>query len=299
MLKERKISFNQIEEIPVGRFRYGGSTTWAPIRGKVDRIIASNVSDFKLVYTEHPILTAGSGTGIKMLLDSQITFAQSSRAIKPKEYEAAAKINIKLKAIPVAIDAIVFAVNPELNIPGLTLTEIKDIYTGKITNWQEIGGPNLQIIAYSKSPSDSGTAEFFQKNILNKEDFSDRVEIVKNLTTTLRKVAREKGAIFYASAPEVIGQCSIKPLPIGREKTKLVSPYIEPLITPSQCPAKRNSLNYKVFQNARYPLTRYLFVIIKQNGLFEEQAGLAYVKLLLTEQGQELIERAGFVPINK
>ena len=186
-----------------------------------------------------------------------------------------------------------------MNIPGLTLAEIKDIYTGKIANWQEVGGPNLEIIAYSKSPLESGTAEFFQKNILNKETFGTRIETVTNTTTTLRKVGQEKGAIFYASAPEIIGQCSIEPLAIGREKTELIAPYIEPLIPPSQCPANRNRINYEVFQNAKYPLTRYLFVIVKQNGLFEEKAGLAYSKLLLTKEGQELIERAGFVAIYK
>jgi len=76
-----------------------------------------------------------------------------------------------------------------------------------------------------------------------------------------------------------------------------VPPYKLPLIPNSKCPQRRNKLNYDVFRNGNYPITRNLFVIIKQNGQSEEQAGEAYAGWLLTNQGQELIENAGFVRI--
>ncbi|MFM7354496.1 MAG: phosphate ABC transporter substrate-binding protein, partial [Microcystis aeruginosa] len=60
---------------------------------------------------------------------------------------------------------------------------------------------------------------------------------------------------------------------------------------------KRNQLNELAFQKGEYPITRRLFVIIKQNGQLDEQAGEAYANLLLTDQGQELIKKAGFVPL--
>ena len=185
-----------------------------------------------------------------------------------------------------------------MNIPGLTLAQLRDIYTGKITNWQQVGGPNLEIVPYSKSPQVSGTAEFFVSHILNKEEFASRVKLVTNITNTIRKVATQRGAIFYASAPEIVHQCSVKPLALGRTSQELIPPYQEPLIPREKCGVQRNQLNQTAFQDASYPLTRNLYVIVKQNGLDDERAGEVYAQLLLSDQGQKLIEKAGFVPIH-
>ncbi|MDJ0714273.1 MAG: substrate-binding domain-containing protein [Prochloraceae cyanobacterium] len=291
-----KENYIDVTDIPVGHFRYGGSTTWAVIREKVDPSIASVWPQFNLVYAEHPQIAPSSGVGVKMLLDDQLSFAQTSRPLKPSEYEQAEAKRYTLQQIPVAIDGIAFAVNPSLNIPGLTISQLKDIYTGKIVNWKEVGGPDLEILPFSKSPKTSGTAEFFVKNIVKSKEFGDSVKIVTNITQTLREISANRGAIFFASAPEIVYQCSIKPLPIGKIAGQYVAPYAEPLVPPSQCPSRRNSINSKAFQQAKYPLTRNLYVIIKENGSFEEEAGRAYVQLLLTEEGQKSIESAGFVP---
>jgi phosphate transport system substrate-binding protein len=69
------------------------------------------------------------------------------------------------------------------------------------------------------------------------------------------------------------------------------------LVPLSQCPQQRNKLNVTAFQNGTYPITRQLFVIVKQNGQSDQKAGEAYANLLLTTQGQELISKAGFVRI--
>ncbi len=296
--KPKRYSNFQEVSIPAGTFRYGGSTTWAVIRKEVDPEIRAVWPEFKLLYVEHPTIAPSSGTGVKMLLDEELSIAQTSRTLKPKEYQKAEQQRFKIKQIPVAIDGIAFAVNHNLNIPGLTLAQLKDIYTGKITNWQQVGGPNLEIIAYSKSPQVSGTAEFFVSHILNKEEFASRVTLVTNITNTIRKVAAQRGAIFYASAPEIVHQCSVKSLALGRSLGEFISPYQEPLIPREKCGVRRNQLNQKAFQDASYPLTRNLYVIVKQNGLYDERAGEAYAQLLLTEQGQKLIEKAGFVPIH-
>ncbi|MGK7916809.1 MAG: substrate-binding domain-containing protein [Prochloraceae cyanobacterium] len=291
-------TFREIPSVPSGTFRYGGSTTWAVIRNEIDPVLAAVWPEFKLLYVEHPTIPASSGTGVRMLLQDHLSIAQVSRPLKPKEHQKAEEHRFRIKHIPVAIDGIAFAINHNLNIPGLTLAQLKDIYTGKITNWQQVGGPNLKIVAYSKSPQVSGTAQFFVSQILHKEKFSPKVKLIVNTTSTLREVASNRGAIFYASAPEIIPQCTIKPLSIGRTSANLIKPYQGPLVKPEQCPTRRNQLNQKAFHNGSYPLTRNLYVIVKQNGLVDEQAGEAYAKLLLSEQGQKLIEKAGFVPIH-
>jgi phosphate transport system substrate-binding protein len=113
----------------------------------------------------------------------------------------------------------------------------------------------------------------------------------------LREIAATPGSIYYASAPEVVGQCGIQPIALGRHPDELVAPYQTPLIPAAQCPAQRNQVNRDVFQSGKYPLTRNLFVIAKQDGQIDQQAGEAYANLLLTDQGQELLSKQGFVRI--
>ncbi|MBW4646554.1 MAG: PstS family phosphate ABC transporter substrate-binding protein [Goleter apudmare HA4340-LM2] len=297
ILQSNNEPFTQVANVPTGLFSYGGSTTWAPIRREVDSEIQKLLPKFQLRYTDPTTAAPGSGTGIRMLLNNQLAFAQSSRSIKDEEYQKAQQRGFTLKEIPVAIDGIAIAVNPNLNIPGLTVTQIKDIYTGKLTNWQQVGGPNLPIKAYSRRLEDGGTVEFFYENVLGKGKFADNVQFIPTTTLALREVAKNPGGIYYASAPEVVDQCTIKSLPLGRTPDKLVPPYKEPFVPRQNCPQQLNQLNAIAFQTGDYPITRRLFVIVKQNGQIDQQAGESYANLLLTEQGQKLITQAGFVRI--
>ncbi len=290
-------TFAEVPNTPSGLFSYGGSTTWAPIRKTLDPIIQTNQPQFKLRYTNPVVGKPGSGTGIKMLLENQLAFSQSSRPVEEKEYQKAQERGFSLKEIPVAIDGIAIAVHPNLNIPGLTVTQLKDIYTGKINNWKQVGGPDLPLTPYSRLQEAGGTVEFFVDNVLQGGKLGNNVKIVDDTTRGLRKVASDPGGIYYATAIEVLTQCNVKPLPIGSKADQLVPPYKEPLVDPSQCPNQRNSLNRVAIQNGQYPITRRLFVIVKQNGLEDEQAGMAYAALLLSAQGQELINNAGFVSL--
>ncbi len=291
-------NFAQVEGVPSGLFNYGGSTTWAPIRKEVDSAIQTVWPQFNLRYTDHPTKAPGSSTGIEMLLKGQLAFSQSSRSLKDEEYEQAAQRGFTIEEIPVAIDGIAIAVNPNLNVPGLTITQLKDIYTGKIANWNEVGGPNLPITPYSRRIEDGGTVEFFVDNILAEEEFGNNVKFIPTTTEAIRAVAEDQGGIYYASAPEVVPQCTIKSLPLASSSTeKFVSPYQEPFVPLSQCPNQRNELNSKAFQTGTYPITRRLFVVVKKNDQDDEQAGIAYADLILSDQGQKLVREAGFVNI--
>lgn len=234
-----------------------------------------------------------------MLLAGELAFAQSSRPLNPEEYQATQTRGYTLKQIPIALDGIAIAVNHDLNISGLTIEQLQGIYTGRITNWEELGGPNLTIIPYSRELEDGGTVEFFLKNVIGAREFGSNVEIVYSTTPALRKVSENRGAIYYASAPEVVPQCSVKTLPLGKNSNQLVTPYQEPPVSEQTCreQGQRDQLNISAFQNGNYPITRRLFVIVKENGELDQQAGEAYGKLLLTQQGQKLIEDTGFVKI--
>lgn len=297
----------EVKDVPEGLFRYGGSTTWVSIRQEVDEAIKIVHPQFQLRYIQTIGNNPGSGTGIKMLLDDQLSFSQSSRSLKIEEYQEAEIRGFKLQEIPVGIDGIAIAVNPKLDIPGITISQLKDIYIGKIKNWQELGGQNIPITAYSRTKEAGGTVEFFNKNVMENQEFGNNIEYVNSTTQGLNKVSKNIGGIYYASAPELVIQCQIKPLPIGKNSNQFIPPYKLPYIPPSQCPNQRNQVNKEAFKTGEYPLTRRLFVIIKsriqQNETttlptnLDEIAGLKYTELLLTEQGQDLIDKAGFVPI--
>ncbi|ELR98694.1 PstS family phosphate ABC transporter substrate-binding protein [Gloeocapsa sp. PCC 73106] len=291
------IIFAEVPEVPTGLFNYGGSTTWAPVRDIVDSKIQAAIPSFQLRYTDSLTEPPGSSTGIRMLVAGQLSFSQSSRPLKAEDYEKAKANGFNLKEVPVGLEALAIAVHPDLPVAGITVKQLQDIYTGKITNWSEVGGPSLPIIAYSRYPNTGGTVDFFLQDVLGSVPLASNVEFVYNTTLGLRKVGENPGGIYYASAPEVVPQCTVKGLPIGKESGKFVPPYQEPLVTSAQCPKERNQLNMTAFKAGEYPITRRMFVIIKENGELDEQAGNAYANLLLSDQGQQLLLEAGFVPI--
>ena len=283
---------------PIKIYNYGGSTTMVPIRQVMEPFIRTTFPDFQPRYTAPINQAPGSGNGIKMLLDGQLAFSESSRPIKPKEYEAAEQRGFELEQIAVAIDGIAIAVNPSLAIEGLTLEQLSDIYQGRITNWSEVGGPNLAIQPFSRAPEAGGTPEFFITNVLNENPLDQSVEIVFDTTTGLRKVATSPGGIYYASAPEVVPQCMVQTLPLANtDEEPFVPAFQSPMVDPANCPDQRNRLNVEAFREGTYPLTRQLFVIVKKNGAEEEDAGRTYADILLSPEGQALIKTAGFISI--
>jgi len=291
-------SFEQVSNVPEGTFEYGGSTTWAPIRKDIDADIQAMHPEFQLQYTSpnpESGRTAGSGTGIQMLLDGELLFSQSSRPLKENEIAEAQRNGYSLQQVAVAIDGIAIAVHPDLEIPGLTMTQLRDIYMGRIRNWQEVGGPDVEIVPYSRRIEDSGTAEFFVKTVLNGAQLGANTQFAASTTAGVRQVSTDIGSIYYASAPEIVGQCGVRPLSIAKDGGAFVPPYVSPYVKSSECPRYRNQLNTEQFQNGEYPITHELFVIVKQNGQLEEQVGVTYANFLLTDEGQDLIESIGFV----
>lgn len=290
-------TFAEVTNIPSGEFTYGGSTSWAPIRGLVDREIKKALFDFTLRYTDEPEKAPGSGLGIQMLIDRKLDFAQSSRPLSETEKQQAQAQGITLKEVPVVNEGIAIAIPPSLAIPGLTLTQLKDIYTGKVTNWNEVGGPNLAIKALSRG-DDAGTVASFKATVLNDQPFAPTVERLPITTNALRVVSDTPGSIYFASTPEIVGQCTVVPLPIGTTPNALIAPYKLPYVESTNCSDQnRNVVDLSVIKNQSYPLTRKLYVVFRENDERSAQAGEAYVRLLETEEGDRLLQQADFVPL--
>jgi len=124
-------TFAQVQGVPKGEFNYGGSTSWATIRRDLDPAIQTVWPQFRLRYISSDKGKPGSATGIRMLLDNQLSFSQSSRPVNNTEFNQAQQRGFTLKEIPVAISGTAIVVNPSLNIPGLTIAQLDDIYAMK------------------------------------------------------------------------------------------------------------------------------------------------------------------------
>ena len=288
--------FAGVTDVPTGQFRYGGSTTWAPIRGEVTPAIEASFPGFSLLYTESPNQAPGSGVGIQMLINGELSFAQSSRPVNESERQQATQQGITLEEIPVAMEAVAIATNLDLPLAGLTLSQLADIYTGKTTNWRQVGGPDLTVVPVSRSDQ-GGTVQYFKEEVLKGQAFGSTVQTQPTTTAAIRFVSDTPGAVYYASAPELVGQCTVAPLPIGLDPRALVPPYKLPYVLPQNCPAQRNQLSLAAIRDQSYPLTRPLFVVVRQGEVASEGAGRAYAQILQTDEGKRLLNEAGFVAI--
>jgi len=291
-------TFGTVANVPINSFNYGGSTAWIPIRQLVDSQIQNVRPELQLHYVAPANKSPSSTEGIRMLLDGQLDFAESSRPLTDQEYATARQRGFTLEQRQVGSDAIAVVANLSLPVSGLTINQLQQIYLGQITNWKLLGGPDLPITPFSQRSEDTDTIVFAATKDLKKQALGSNVQYVNSTTEALRQVSKTPGGLYYASARAVVLQCTIKPLPIGRTPTVLIPPYRQPLVAPQQCPHQRNQINTEAIKNGSYPMTTNLFVIIKHNKGLEEQAGIAYTKLLLTEQGQKAIEQAGFVGIH-
>lgn len=286
-----------VPNVPVGTFRYGGSTTFAPLRSPA---IAASITQaqpqYELLYTDPDRNRHGSTVGIQMLLAGKLSFAQSSRPIQAAELRQAQRLGFTIEQIPIAIDGIALYANPQVGVTGLTLSQVKDIFTGKLANWKQLGGADLPIVPISRDPQISGTASFLQEKVLAGENFSPNVRLVGTTTDAIRTVAKTPGSISYATASEAVRQrtidpislSTISPLPLAAGSDGFISPFDRD---------RQNVANTAAFANGTYPLTRRLYIVVKRDGSVDERAGIAYTNLLFSEEGQQIIEQAGFVPL--
>ena len=279
----------EVKNVPNINARYGGSTSFpALVSPKLRNKILSVHPSFALNYTEPPPgEKPGTGTGIRMLIDGQLSFSLASRPVKDKEFTRTEKRGFKLEQIPVGIDGIALYVKKDLSIPGLTLSQVKDIFTGKITNWSQVGGPDLEIKPVSRDPEDGGTPEYFKEKIMENKSFAKSVEpYVRDTTTSIVKVAGTPGNIGFATASEVCNQEMITSLSLAKSENQ----------TPIS-PCDGEKVNLAKFRDETYPITRRIFVVVKKDDSIDEQAGIAFANMLLSDDGQQLMEEAGLVPL--
>jgi phosphate transport system substrate-binding protein len=211
----------------------------------------------------------GSGEGIKALMDKSTDIATSSREIKDKEVSQAKEKGVNPVAHIVAIDAIVPIVNPKNKVKDLTIDQLSQIYQGKITNWKEVGGDNLQIVVISRDSS-SGTFESWGELVLSKAKVTPKAQLQASSGAIVQAISKNRYAIGYIG----IGYLnkSVKGLTVGG------------------VPATAQTALSKEYPIAR-PL--YMYTSGEPQG---ETAG--YIKFVLSPAGQKLVAKEGFVPLS-
>jgi len=216
----------------------------------------------------------GSGVGIAALINGSTDICEASRPIKPLEVDKLKeRFNTTGVEIPVARDGLAVYLNEENKITELTLDQLKGIYTGKITNWKELGGEDAKIVLYGRENS-SGTYVYFKDNVLKGADFAPQTQTLPGTAAIVNAVAKAKYGIGYGGAAYAKGvkYCKVK----------------KDVQTPGYEPTLEN------IKNGKYPISRYLYWYLRNKPTGEIKK---LVDFVLSEQGQQIISKVGYFPV--
>ncbi len=255
------ISGNAAEK---GKVAIKGSTTLLPITMKgieAFRSIKPNISI--------SVEGSGSGNGIKAILDGTTDICNSSREMKKEELAKGKAAGKNIKEIAVGIDMIVPIVHPSNKIKNLTMEQLKGIYDGTITNWNQIGGDDMNIVVVSRDSS-SGTYEYWHESVMKKTDTTNKSLMQASNGAVVNTVANNKKAIGYIGFGYMDN--SVKGLDVNSVKTTL-----------------------KNGKTGKYPVSRKLYMYVDQNNYSADAK--AFVDYLLSKDGQKIVAEAGFIPL--
>ncbi len=242
-----------------------GSTTVGPIAKAFAEYYMAAHPEVNVTVSE-----SGSGNGAKSIMNGTCDIADMSRPMKESEFKACAEKGIQPVAHVVALDGLPVLVHPSNPVQDLTVEQVRKIFLGEITNWKEVGGPDLAIVAVSRD-TNSGTYETFENMVMNKGKMANTVETVGSNGAIRQKIQSTPAAIGYAGLGFV--DKTVKALKING-------------IYPSA----------ETVQSGEYPIARPLFMYT--NGYPKLGSPVyQFVTIYLSEDGQEMVEEIGFVPV--
>jgi phosphate transport system substrate-binding protein len=243
-----------------------GSTTVGPIAKAFAEYYMGKHPDVTITVSE-----SGSGNGAKSLINEACDVATMSRPMKKSEKEAAKKAGVMPVEHIAAMDGIAMVVHESNPLKDLTIEQIRQIYTGQIRNWKELGGPDAPIVAISRD-TNSGTYETFESMVMNKEKMTGKTEYVGSNGAIRQRVMSTTGAIGYVGLAFREG---VKTLKVNNIEA-----------TPETVLAKT------------YPIARPLYMYT--NGRPGPETPLHdFINLSNTAEGKKIIEDTGFVPLKQ
>ncbi len=215
----------------------------------------------------------GSGVGLAALINGSTDIANSSRPMKSSEIEKLkSRYNTLGVEIPCAKDGLSVYLNKANGVSELTVKQIGQIFSGKISNWKQVGGVDAPIKLYGRESS-SGTFVFFKDNVV-KGDYAPGCQTLPGTAAIVNAVKKDKNGIGYGGAAyaEGVKDCKVK----KDEKSPAIAPTAETI------------------KNKTYPISRYLYMYLKSK---PTGAMKAYIDWILSPEGQKVIEGVGYFPV--
>jgi phosphate transport system substrate-binding protein len=242
-----------------------GSTTVGPI--------ADAFAEYFMRTNPHLEITVkktGSGDGAAALVDGRCHIATMSRFMKEKEYSKAVDGGVLPVAHVVAMDGVCVVVHPSNPVKLLSTAQVRDIYTGATTNWKQLGGPDMPIVAISRDTS-SGTYETFHNLVMKKQQMAANVEYVNSNPQAHARVKTTVGAVGYVGLGFV--DANVRALEIDGVKP-----------------------DRKTIAAGVYPVARPLYMFTDGYPRLGSMTH-RFCTFYLSEKGQEIVEAKGFVPV--
>ena len=240
-----------------------GSTTALPI-------VQAAAEAYMNIYpgTNISVRGGGSGLGIKSIIMESIDIGNASRKVNERENELIRKKQNELIETAIAIDAITIIIHKDNPINDISLKNLRLIYSGKVTNWNELGGDDLEIVVISRDVS-SGSFEVFNLAVLHNDLLKENSMRLASNNAVATTVNYTKGAIGYIGLGYV------------NEELKVLT--IDGIL-----PSKKTAQNYE------YPLTRKLYMYTTKT---RSDATQDFIDFILSELGQRIVEQQGYIRI--
>lgn len=217
----------------------------------------------------------GSGTGIAALINGTVDLAQSSRAMSDEEKASVEKQrSAQVVETPVALDTLAVFVNAANQVRRMTIGQVRDIYMGKVTNWNQVGGPNATIVIYGRESS-SGTYDYFREHVLEDGDFSPRVQTLAGTAAIINAVSKDPSGIGYGGIAYSKDAAAVA---LSAGSGQAVAPS-ETSVADGTYPLSRN-LYFYTLSNASDPINRF-------------------VQWAVSPAGQAVVENVGYFPLNQ
>ena len=222
------------------------------------------------------IAAHGSSTGFLKLQSNTADIAAASRPVKHSENALFPSINLAQyeNETVLAIDGLAIIAHPALNISHLTITQLGQIFSGEITNWADLGGPNLDVTVHSRD-GNSGTFDTFKALVLSRGySLTEEALRYESNEALSRQVAMSPGAIGFTAFAS-IGQAKVIAIVDGES---LPMPPVATSIATED-----------------YPLSRRLYLYQANT---ENNYALDFLSFVKSQAGQRSVEQAGFVSQN-
>jgi phosphate transport system substrate-binding protein len=240
---------------------FTGSTTVLPIAQAVAEALADQF--------DIEVAGGGSSVGVAALLDGTTDIGDHSRSMKSSEYAKAIDADVFPFTFHIANDAIAVVVHPSSGVSDLTIEQLKEIYTGEITNWEQVGGIEGPIVVVGRD-SASGTFETWELLVMSKEDPASSVLALASNADVASEIANNVNAIGYVGIA-------------------YVSPHLKAITVDGKVASLETAINYS------YPIARPLFM--STNGFPGPGAVLDVILFVLSDAGQRLVKSVGYAPI--